>query len=553
LHQEADARRGARYDSSYAKDPMKITCQSCQAKYTIADEKVLGKIVKIRCKKCSATIVVNGSDPSGAPTYGASETAGVGAGQDEGWTVNVGDGDQRTMTDAEIVAAYQTGVIGVETFCWKDGMSDWLPLREIETLFQACSGGRAVHSAPPAEDATRALGRAAAPAAEYAASAGNGSANGGAARRQGGRAPGADLFHGAAQAGGEEEVMTSAPAGAPQAYEEQKPTGARNENSVLFSLSALTSKGTDRPPPVPGVEASGLIDIRQLSAQMGRGDDKKRSRVDDIMNLSSGGAFNGALSAPTLTAPAIDQYGPPAGEAGAAQGRNKGLIFMALGAGAFVIVGAVGVTMLLMRGKSTDADGAAASASAAVLTAPSASAAAAAPSVTAAATASAAAPEATAAATDSTASAAATAAAATAATAPATTAAAVATAPATPHVQAPSTPAAPAHTAAAPAGVPAALAAAAAADQPFNMGEAKSRLAAAAAAAQSCKKGDGPVGTGHAVIVFAPSGGAQTATISGPPFEGTPTGACVAARFRGVHVPAFSGSPFSVSKSFTIN
>ena len=45
---------------------MKITCQSCQAKYTIADEKVLGKIVKIRCKKCSSTIVVNGSDGSGA-------------------------------------------------------------------------------------------------------------------------------------------------------------------------------------------------------------------------------------------------------------------------------------------------------------------------------------------------------------------------------------------------------------------------------------------------------------------------------------------------------
>ena len=41
---------------------MKITCQSCQAKYTIADDKVLGKIVKIRCKKCAATIVVNGSD-----------------------------------------------------------------------------------------------------------------------------------------------------------------------------------------------------------------------------------------------------------------------------------------------------------------------------------------------------------------------------------------------------------------------------------------------------------------------------------------------------------
>src|ERR1700760_866307 len=105
---------------------MKISCQSCQAKYTIADEKVLGKIVKIRCKKCSSTIVVNGSDGSGAAADMSST-----AGGDEGWTVNGAEGDQRTMTDAEIVAAFQSGVIGTETFCWKDGMNDWLPLREI--------------------------------------------------------------------------------------------------------------------------------------------------------------------------------------------------------------------------------------------------------------------------------------------------------------------------------------------------------------------------------------------------------------------------------------
>ena len=45
---------------------MKIQCQSCQAKYTIADEKVVGKVVKIRCKKCGASIVINGNDPTGA-------------------------------------------------------------------------------------------------------------------------------------------------------------------------------------------------------------------------------------------------------------------------------------------------------------------------------------------------------------------------------------------------------------------------------------------------------------------------------------------------------
>ena len=90
-------------------------------------------------------------------------------------------------------------------------------------------------------------------------------------------------------------------------------------------------------------------------------------------------------------------------------------------------------------------------------------------------------------------------------------------------------------------------------EQPFNMGEAKAKLGGAASAAQGCKKGDGPTGSGRVVVMFAPSGAAQSATVTGPPFEGTPTGACVSARFRGVRVPAFSGSPFSVSKSFSIN
>ena len=39
---------------------MKIICDSCSTKYSIADEKVRGKVFKIKCKKCSHIIVANG-------------------------------------------------------------------------------------------------------------------------------------------------------------------------------------------------------------------------------------------------------------------------------------------------------------------------------------------------------------------------------------------------------------------------------------------------------------------------------------------------------------
>ena len=39
---------------------MKIICENCGAKYSIADEKVKGKVFKIRCKKCQESIVIRG-------------------------------------------------------------------------------------------------------------------------------------------------------------------------------------------------------------------------------------------------------------------------------------------------------------------------------------------------------------------------------------------------------------------------------------------------------------------------------------------------------------
>jgi hypothetical protein len=103
----------------------------------------------------------------------------------------------------------------------------------------------------------------------------------------------------------------------PQVHEARdasdKLTGARNENSVLFSLNALTSKGGVMPQkPMPSsAEASGLIDIRQLSAQIGLGENRKESRIDDIMNLAGGGAFSPSLTAPVLSAPPIEDYAAP--------------------------------------------------------------------------------------------------------------------------------------------------------------------------------------------------------------------------------------------------
>jgi predicted Zn finger-like uncharacterized protein len=234
---------------------MKISCQMCEAKYTIADEKISGKIVKIKCKKCGSTIVVNGNEaglsPGADPNHAAQvdgedegETRVAGsepmqaAGADE-WTVNVSDEDQRTMTSAQLVMERRRGTITDDTFVWKDGMSDWLPISGVPEIAQLLAtptpsspprpksnfptpspnsgmglGGTAIIDPPPR-------------AAAFVAPAP-------AARRAANRGPQVDLFGG-------NGAPESAPPPPPGYSSGSGSVGERNENSVLFSLSALTA------------------------------------------------------------------------------------------------------------------------------------------------------------------------------------------------------------------------------------------------------------------------------------------------------------------------
>src|SRR5215831_4290202 len=55
---------------------MKFQCDRCKTRYSIADEKVRGKILKIRCKTCEAVITVR--EEASPPARLAPEAAAVG-------------------------------------------------------------------------------------------------------------------------------------------------------------------------------------------------------------------------------------------------------------------------------------------------------------------------------------------------------------------------------------------------------------------------------------------------------------------------------------------
>ncbi len=574
---------------------MKIACQSCQAKYTIADEKVLGKIVKIRCKKCGATIVINGNEQEGATQAvdtGAQQGGGVydytAGGGGESWTVNVSDGDQRTMTTAEIIDAFRGGVVNDETYCWKDGMADWLPLREVPELASALQNGPqpSMHAhqseaPPPGDDQPTQAGFSSlfggggggAPQQDAGASlfSGGGSPAAAsapsAARRAGGRAAGgADLFGTAATAGSEQDVMGGGQAAAAAGGGAGSMTGQRNENSVLFSLSALTANAPKEETPMAQGEGSGLIDIRALANNMNAGNDKGPKKVDDIMNLGGGGAFSAALAAPVLAPPPADVADLSAAQTGGeAKKGNTGLI-VGMIVGLLLFGGLIaGAIVYVMKPPAT-----------ANTTPTSTATATATPTDTATAANTGGGTTATAAPTGSVATAdtghatptntggtggnhatptntgAATVAAGTATTKPTSTGAApsgggkcgCAADDFQCNMACSATGSKPTTTATAATNTSAA---------PFDKGAALSSLSGIASNLSSCKKADGPTGSGKVTVTFEPSGNVSKVEFIEGPFGGTATGGCIAGKFRGAHIPPFAGGAVPANKSFVLN
>jgi len=319
---------------------MKIVCDACSAKYSIADEKVRGKVFKIRCKKCSNIIVVRGAvseaaEPA-APKFDQTATkvhdyAGYDGQRptDEVseappgaiWHLVIDQEQVGPMTVEEVRERLQRGEIDADGYVWREGFADWERLSDVDAFAALVSGGgaradnggvgvlfgsggadvyddgRAGQNDPTDLFAARGAADDAGAAADLFSGSGMGMGMGmGSADPGGGDADA--LFAGSD--GGGLGAAVSRPAASSL-------TGQRNENSVLFSLNNLAALASDAPraaplsassssaslasgssagaAPATASEGSGLIDIRSM-AQVYLGESKTSSRpvgsADDL-------------------------------------------------------------------------------------------------------------------------------------------------------------------------------------------------------------------------------------------------------------------------------
>ncbi len=260
---------------------MKIICDSCGTKYSISDDKVRGKVFKIRCKKCSHIVVVRGGEGADAAAAAAPAIEG-------GWHIVV-DGEQvGPIAEADIRARIERGEVRADTYIWKEGFADWLKLSavpEFADVVGAESASLPVSVDPfaasaPSNGAERVRRPSGARSSLFGGGGGAGLAAAGsedvfaapAAASRGG-----DLFASTAAVPATAEPRwpsSGAPAAGHDGGRVESLTGQRHENSVLFSLSNLQSlavgNAAAKPAPTgmgaPAAEGSGLIDIRAMAA-----------------------------------------------------------------------------------------------------------------------------------------------------------------------------------------------------------------------------------------------------------------------------------------------
>jgi predicted Zn finger-like uncharacterized protein len=104
---------------------IKVQCGSCRARYGIPEERVRGRILKLRCKKCGNIIEVTGE-----VTAGEVSTSVIERGR-KLWFLVIKRQRVGPMTEQEVRERFERGEVKGKTYAWRQGFTKWDRLRNI--------------------------------------------------------------------------------------------------------------------------------------------------------------------------------------------------------------------------------------------------------------------------------------------------------------------------------------------------------------------------------------------------------------------------------------
>lgn len=177
---------------------MKFLCDNCKAKYQIPDEKIRGRTLKMKCRKCEHPILIRGPQEASSPKAPAPKPAAprrasssvkpapkrrggssvgprpvsrpapaaasaLGAEFRRGGSLAPEPAPQKTAVEwysaindvpvgpikrDELARKIGTGAVHAKSLCWREGMDDWKPLEQVPELASLLASRR-VPAPPP--------------------------------------------------------------------------------------------------------------------------------------------------------------------------------------------------------------------------------------------------------------------------------------------------------------------------------------------------------------------------------------------------------------------
>ena len=99
---------------------MRLACDSCGARYRLADEKVRGRLVEVRCRACTAVLTLRDGVPVPAVPPKPPRL----------WFALIGGEQLGPLPDDAFERQIAEGRILASTFVWHEGMAEWKRLSE---------------------------------------------------------------------------------------------------------------------------------------------------------------------------------------------------------------------------------------------------------------------------------------------------------------------------------------------------------------------------------------------------------------------------------------
>lgn len=133
---------------------MKFYCEACNTKYSIPDEKIQGKVLKVRCKSCGNIITVReqlspvsatDSEPTTAqpnplsPPPPPSPEPKVPA---TNWYYSINGQSSGPFDLKTLRARFESGTIGDESYVWHESIVEWKPVSTVPAFQEALSKGQ---------------------------------------------------------------------------------------------------------------------------------------------------------------------------------------------------------------------------------------------------------------------------------------------------------------------------------------------------------------------------------------------------------------------------